>query len=453
MSPSVVPNVFIEPSISILAQSKQDVEEACSVLKSIIKSFSQEATKAQLPNLSTVAKSMLVSLAEAQEFEFARQVAVLRGIAEELAVYQVALSQRRAGSPLLEDLERADMMVQSFYSIVNDQKLELEQTTEPITVLYQSRLYSGAFDRPFPYIVGPLWSLNQAWNGIAYAHEVGHYVFHNVKGLADELLAKLMVHLGALGYSRQDLRVWGLWLGEIFADLFCLMRIGPAAIHSAQRLAFWAVPDPKAGSGDSDLFLKALLSGRDVYHPNSYLRVKLGLEAKTILDGGSESPVVQELAQRWESILTLVQGQEKRHVYLRMEDGSPNPLQADLDTLLNQGHTILELVLNVPLFALASTEAPNTLRAIREVFCLAAASAVPVDLKKMLIERAQTSNDWPAGIRNMIDKVKLSDIIAAVEFALDDVRPTDFRKLHAAALELTEIKRKQTELSTVAVPT
>jgi hypothetical protein len=309
-----------------------------------------------------------------------------------------------------------DQVVEEFYKIAFEKNLNLrDRDTKLITVLREDRVHSEAFGEPTPFIVGPLWGYNQAWNYISYAHEAGHHLYRNVDGLNCEILVNVMLTLGANKCTRAQIRTWGSWLEEIFADLFCLFRVGPAAIHAGQRVALWLGASSSRGQSEADIITDVLLTSRDPNHPVPYLRIYLGLEAVRLFEGcGPGGKGAQEqvkiLTERWDDL-----AQHPTDIYV-------NDRKEDFQKILSIGQLVLKTILMTPLISLAerndgtSTAARSVLDTFYEDDRFVTGN---VDIFKNFLVEGIITEDLP---RVPPQEKKNWSVLAAAELARDDVR-------------------------------
>ena len=119
---------------------------------------------------------------------------LLREYTDIWTVYQIAWAQRKKmdldldlnGAP-----EIVNRIVADTYDVVFRQNLDCYAGQQLLSVFFQNE----AFTRPsrlYPttYVVIPRWALRHLWLGSAVAHEVGHNILWNVKGLYDGLLVQ-----------------------------------------------------------------------------------------------------------------------------------------------------------------------------------------------------------------------------------------------------------------------
>jgi len=335
---------------------------------------------------------------------------------------------------LINAIAIGDQVVIEFYKIAHEKNLSLRvPDVELATVLREDRIHSEAFGEPTPFIVGPLWGYNQAWNYISYAHEVGHHIYRNVDGLDCELLVNLMLTLGARGYSRSQVRNWGAWLEEIFADLFCLFRVGPAAIHAGQRVALWLGATSSRIPQSSDSLTQILLTSRDFSHPVPYLRIRIGLEVLKLLqeDGPDDKELkeqVDELEVRWEDL-----AERPTNVYI-------NDRKEESASVLDTGRVVLNIILNTPLYALADKGGGSSsgARSILDVFYDASRfkpKAVD-DLRQIILANM---NDQGPTVDLPSEKEAKWHILAAAEFARDKLHEEkSLQNLHDKTVKLLE---------------
>jgi len=282
----------------------------------------------------------------------AQQADFLRNFTEMWTIYQVAWEQRHKESrdseikegPILRSLRAADGVVRSLYEVVQQQKLDLEMPHQLLIVVpFMSSLYAAGFDLPTPYIVAPYWGHRQVWTWLAYAHEVGHHVYRNVKGLSDELEINLALELWSRGEGYDIQYIWFHWLEEIFADLFGLLQIGPAFARTQQLMLPHLPFRVLRRMGESPNLGDALLRAADETHPIPYLRVLLAIRALEKL-GTTD---IEPLKEKWD---TRFQDVDTSKVYARVRG---RYVELPADRMEEVGNTVLEVILKTDLYALA----------------------------------------------------------------------------------------------------
>lgn len=261
-------------------------------------------------------------------------------------------------------IRAGQVMVDVLYKSVDSQGLELELPYRSIMVVpFLNRFYTGGFDSPAPYIVTPRWGYTQPWNWPAYAHEVGHHVYRNVRGLSDELKVNLIHHLLAQGCGYSMLSLWFNWLEEIFADLFGLLQLGSAFARTQQYIVLLTPPRSSIRNltegADPRTFL---LHAYDFTHPTSYLRVELARKALATAD--------QDTFKLWDDFFA---GMDPEHIYVQtfeLDDtgtiSSVERKEEKTETLREIGHQVLQLIRDTPLYSLADPAGQR--RKVKDVF-------------------------------------------------------------------------------------
>lgn len=85
---------------------------------------------------------------------------------------------------------------------------------------------------PVPVIALPETVTREAWWLTVAAHETGHHVEHDL-GLAEQIRDALAAVMPA------DLwKEWKIWRGEVFADAYSVLMLGPAALWAIEELQF-----------------------------------------------------------------------------------------------------------------------------------------------------------------------------------------------------------------------
>jgi hypothetical protein len=434
----------------IVQQASQDVQQAAQTLLEDIQSYKNQQDVASLlpkgSKLAGTADNLIKNLFEVTHDiksalsatdplgDIEMNSAKLLEVTRIWATFRDALDQRNGSQPyfqrlllalnlikpmqskrdsLIEAVAIGDQVVKEFYEIAHEKNLTLRaQDVKLITVLRDDRTHSEAFGEPTPFIVGPLWGYNQAWNYIAYAHEVGHHIYRNVDGLDCELLVNVMLTLGVQGCTHKEVRIWGSWLEEIFADLFCVLRVGPAAIHAGQRVALWITATSRRAEPSSDTLTRILFTSRDLSHPVSYLRVCMGLKALKLLANKGPSDIevqkqIQELEDRWVNLAA-----PPTNIYI-------NDKQENFAKIFERGELVVATVLDTPLYALANKNdgLSSVARSIFDVF--------------------YDDSRFMAGMKVNEGKEEMWQILATTEFARDMLHDeASLQNLHNEAFKL-----------------
>ena len=135
----------------------------------------------------------------------------------------------------------------------------------------------GAVERlPIPLVEVPWFQLRHLPDALVLAHEVGHHV-ENDFGLTPTL--RRLVHAALTSTPASRERQWQGWLGEVFADIYGALAVGPAF---GQTLADFAASGPVATAGTT------------IYPPVG-LRIRCVAEAL----GQVSSGLKDDLLARW----------------------------------------------------------------------------------------------------------------------------------------------------------
>lgn len=97
---------------------------------------------------------------------------------------------------------------------------------------------------PIPIIRLPPWCVEAPWWLVYVGHEVGHHVQHDL-GLVGYFREGLEAVAQAGGAPAADVKRWGVWAEEIFADVFSVVAMGPWAVWAVAE-AEWSAPDRMA---------------------------------------------------------------------------------------------------------------------------------------------------------------------------------------------------------------
>jgi hypothetical protein len=393
------------------------------------------------------------------------QANLLRVFTEMWTVYQTAWEQRYATDfPVSEAIWLGDRIIRSFYDVVK--KLDLALPGQKLIVVpHQSRMYASGFDLPMLYIVAPRFGSEQIWIWLSYAHEVGHHVYRNVKGLSDELTVNVMMTLGSLGKDQTTQGIWFRWLEEIFADLFGLLQIGRAFANSQQRMLLYLPPRVIGQLSTDDDFREGLLRAPDDTHPPPHLRAHLAIEALRIIKTLGSEEELQKLEKRWDDFFREGPDVDTTNLYLPVQGEyqkssrqEMNAGDADDDTndtvagecyqkfhcqeMKDIGKTVLEVMLTTKLYALGmklksdepdpplTSDEPDlpSKRSLIDVF------RSPLDEEE--VGQAQESINQAASseVRVAAEAIRIPEVGVAAE----TIRIPDFQHLLTAAQDKLE---------------
>lgn len=189
----------------------------------------------------------------------------------------------------LKAIEYGNTLVKELFKL-NEWNLETDIVLSPRVVPFMEKMYATGFNYPTPFIVSPVWGFQQMWSWFGYAHELGHHIYRNIKGLKDELRVHVMgsLSLNSIDYDMQ--KVWFNWLEEIFADIFGILQLGMGYVNT-QQYTFLCLPmnaiklfktklkDFDDTSRNNSIFLEALKYDTDSTHPIPYVRHRLAIKA------------------------------------------------------------------------------------------------------------------------------------------------------------------------------
>jgi hypothetical protein len=285
----------------------------------------------------------------------ADQAKLLRDFTEMWTIYRVAWEQRHKEESwdpeieeglILRSVRAGDRVVRNLYEVVQQQELDLRMPHQLLIVVpFMSRLYAAGSKAPTPYIVSPYWGHRQVWTWLAYAHEVGHHVYRNVRSLREELEIHLALELWSRGEGYDIQYIWFHWLEEIFADLFGLLQIGPAFAQT-QQLMLPYLPLPVAPRKVSN----RLLVVADETHPIPYLRVFLAIRALEEL--GIPEADTKPLRDKWEKFFHEDGGVDvkKSKISARVRGSH---VEIPVKEMIDVAEIVLDVILNTDLDALA----------------------------------------------------------------------------------------------------
>ena len=263
-------------------------------------------------------------------------------------------------------LDAGNQIVRMLYETTQLQSDRFLFDPKDIRVIpFINRAYSGGIGTALPYIVTPRWGYTQSWAWPGYAHELGHHIYRNIKGLAEELHARLTTHLVFMGQNKIRLGLWYQWQEEIIADIFAVTLLGSTFVHTQQYASFSGIgPSSLQRLGKKEDARKALLFALDDEHPMAYLRVHLGLTALSLL--GADPTEVNMLTGQWYSSFPsnlpiklradVTKSDDKR--YLGIDLGNQN--------LKQTGEQLVGMILHMPLDSLA--DSMGQARSFKDVF-------------------------------------------------------------------------------------
>ena len=171
---------------------------------------------------------------------------------------------------------------------------------------------------PIPMIGVPWYQIANLPDIPVIAHETGHAVEQDF-GLHDAVLDNISAGLGA---TSQRLDAWQAWSGEIFADLWGCLTLGPAYVGSLMDF----LAEDKRHVEDQ------IATARNKY-PTTYLRILLCLSALDLMDFEAEA---KTLRNTWTA-------QYERHAMGKHADDVPKVVTALLDTPLTRAGEIKAL--------------------------------------------------------------------------------------------------------------
>lgn len=176
--------------------------------------------------------------------------------------YRVKFDQRDDTAGVARVLDAADELVWSCYKqiFINPAKLPAGVVIGPAPLPFISPQYSpGAYEHgkptpeelkasgidlnleknistlPVPLLRLPPWCVHSPWWLIFAAHEIGHHIQYELH-LQDALGEKLFKDLKLAQVGEAEAGRWKNWSQEIFADLFSLMMVGPAALRALAEI-------------------------------------------------------------------------------------------------------------------------------------------------------------------------------------------------------------------------
>ncbi len=139
---------------------------------------------------------------------------------------------------------------------------------------------------PLPVLRLPAWCVNAPWWLIFIAHEVGHHIQHELD-LVEPFAQRLRAVAQKAGAAPAEIKAWGNWSEEIFADLFSLLMTGPWALWAMTELelstpAAMVAPKPRYPAAVVRLALMAEVATQLELNTTSALR---GLDLAQIAAG------------------------------------------------------------------------------------------------------------------------------------------------------------------------
>ena len=250
----------------------------------------------------------------------------------------------------------ADEVVRALYDNKN-KHLDLKNEQMPIVVPFMTRLYATGLNTPMPVIVAHYLGHKQVWTWLSYAHEVGHYLYRNIRGLSDELKIEVVLRLLADKYPEgitidyDMFGIWFNWLEEIFADTVGLLILGKEFDRTQMRMLLHMPPEiihrVNVGADPREGLLQAI----DLTHPIPYLRARIAFKVLTLLDPLSPDSD----AEQWERFVTNKEDVDTSEVsaLVRRRDSSLDFIPKKVSDMDYVRDIVLSVILKEKLYALA----------------------------------------------------------------------------------------------------
>lgn len=238
--------------------------------------------------------------------------------------YRSAILQRFTNITPLE-LHNADRIVKDiferFLQEIPNKNISYAEDAYPLVYGGEGGLkgyftYPPGWSRPFAIINLPHVAFDNVWQWLALPHEIGHDLYANVTGLAEELEIKLdeemkkavrtnKIRIPDINNSTVKLSgldflglLWKSWANEAQADIIGLLNCGGAACVSLQQII---------GFSHYDLWnIRRGQNNQLVHepepHPTSYIRNILNIEALKMIDNGNHVDFAKEIENRFNSL-------------------------------------------------------------------------------------------------------------------------------------------------------
>lgn len=196
-----------------------------------------------------------------------------------------------------ESLSEADAIVNACYAPVRDfaNAHNVELSTHHPFAMYSPDALSILFfrDTPIASLNVPTSLNSSVWYWPAIAHEVAHDTFRSVNGLESWLRGRLQaperMALPIFYREQEQWSAFGSWLEEIFCDLFGVLMMGPAYVHSMSVV--FANPREPARTRIASAYGQQLGE-----HPPGDLRIRLAVRVLTYLGFHEEASMILD---RW----------------------------------------------------------------------------------------------------------------------------------------------------------
>lgn len=208
---------------------------------------------------------------------------------------------------------------------------------------YPSHFHEDGFSinyvrNPVALLALPLDQCSSPWNWPAIGHEVGHDIYHNVKGLKSEIKYALFEFLGS-NCPDNVASLWFIWREQLFADIFGVLLFGPAFAMSFQTQFL-----PMAG-----ILAPVWNEQKNRWdgHPLTLFRNAMQVSILNRLGFGK---VAQVLQRRWNALYS-----DLEHLHLNRE-------RVDMEVFSQPMEGVLDILLSRPMESLGG-------RAVGELLC------------------------------------------------------------------------------------
>lgn len=255
----------------------------------------------------------------------------LRQVGFDLEVIQQAACQRLSAAPGSDEqvtLDTADKLARRTLARALPAGPYAAELPTAITYFQKSPYIAVVPYAPIALIGIPYSAVSVKRDLLAIPHEVGHYVFWNMR--AGRRFAQALP-------AWVDDHPLGRWVEEIFADVFAGLVAGPVGALSLQELLVWHGREAfLAADGDDD-------------HPLPILRPYLYTQAFRRSNPGQRA-LADQLDQRWTALARRkagaltgqLPGRPARPIqeWLSLDD-DPQPVERPLDLLIRQASAVL----------------------------------------------------------------------------------------------------------------
>lgn len=169
---------------------------------------------------------------------------------------------------------------------------------------------------------------DSVWNWTGIIHEVGHDIYHNIRGFKNELKLTLYNYLKDR-FATDTASLWYIWREQLFSDIFGVLFAGPAFTMSFQNEFLYS-------AGNLSAVWNAKKNRWDE-HPLTYFRNKIQVR---VLEKLGFKKISKTLYDRWASLYDELNFLQLDRDKVEIEDFSI-PIEGILDIVLQKSFEAL----------------------------------------------------------------------------------------------------------------